>query len=304
MRTTAPIGPTSTKRNADPRTHRATPALGRYTSARGDHREVLCCPGAGGSVLVIDCLTSSHADPLLIAHLAADEPTQNAQIIASIYLNEGHGRCRRRLTKQDLQTAPSIAEQTPGVDGGEDALTPALTELVDQHGHVLLLDSRDTGNSIPELRWWRKTPDRPGIPPSAVSVREVVGALESYEPVRQMTVRALAAHACNVNISTSVLRTELRRLDSSPIVLNRGLREAVWAAVARGLSMSEIAIRCGRIKRGRRGHISGETSWLARRIGQRPEGGEHLPTPWIHSDTLALIARQGLRLPPREVELG
>ena len=71
----------------------------------------------------------------------------------------------------------------------------------------------------------------------------------------------------------------------------------------RGLSMSEIALRCGRTKRDRAGRVSGETSWLARRIGQAPEGGEQHPSPWVQSDVLALIAREGLRVCPREVEL-
>ena len=69
------------------------------------------------------------------------------------------------------------------------------------------------------------------------------------------------------------------------------------------LSMSEIALRCGRVKRDRKGNESGETSWLARRVGLLPEGGRDTPTPWIHSDVLALIARHGLGVSPREVEL-
>ena len=90
----------------------------------------------------------------------------------------------------------------------------------------------------------------------------------------------------------------------SPIVLNRGLREAVAELLAREqLSMSEIAIRCGRIKRDGRGNESGETSWLARRLGLLPEGGHDAPTPWIHSEVLALIARDGIGVSPREVEL-
>ena len=36
-------------------------------------------------------------------------------------------------------------------------------------------------------------------------------------------------------------------------------------------------MRCGRVKRDARGNVSGETSWLARRIGQMPEGGEQKP---------------------------
>jgi len=91
----------------------------------------------------------------------------------------------------------------------------------------------------------------------------------------------------------------------SPIVLNRGLREAVLAAVkGGGLSMSEIAMRCGRSKRDANGSESGETSWLARRIGILPEGGQQTPTPWVSSDVLALIARDGLAIAPHEVELG
>jgi hypothetical protein len=96
---------------------------------------------------------------------------------------------------------------------------------------------------------------------------------------------------------------ELERLLRSSVVLNRRLREAVVRQVLAGESMSEIAIRCGRFKRDRRGRRSGETSWLARRIGHMPEGGQTRPTPWIHSDTLALIARDGLGLSPHEVEL-
>ena len=103
----------------------------------------------------------------------------------------------------------------------------------------------------------------------------------------------------------AVLRAELQRLDASRIVLNRGLRRAVLDAMrTRGLSISEIAIRCGRVKRDSGGNCSGETSWLARRVGIMPEGGGGGdPTPWIHSEVLALIARHGLGISPREVEL-
>ena len=92
-------------------------------------------------------------------------------------------------------------------------------------------------------------------------------------------------------------------MNTSAIVLNRGLREAVQREVARGeLSMSQIAMRCGRFKHDKRGNQSGETSWLARRIGQRRESGQNGPTPWVHTDVLALIARDGLGTSPLEVE--
>jgi hypothetical protein len=67
--------------------------------------------------------------------------------------------------------------------------------------------------------------------------------------------------------------------------------------------MSEIATRCGRVKRSRTGSESGETSWLARRIGQLPEAGRDRPTPWVQIDVLAVIARDGLGISPREAEL-
>jgi hypothetical protein len=55
--------------------------------------------------------------------------------------------------------------------------------------------------------------------------------------------------------------------------------------------MSEIARRCGRTKRDARGNISGETSWLARRIGLLPEAGRERRWSWTHTNVLALIAR-------------
>jgi hypothetical protein len=136
-----------------------------------------------------------------------------------------------------------------------------------------------------------------------VSAREVVAALEDYEPVRALTAAAVAAFRNDRQVSIATLGLELRRLEASPIVLNRRLREAVLDAVCRrGVSLSAIAIACGRMKRDPRGNGSGETSWLARRVGLIADGGAS--NPWVHSDTLALIARDGLGVAPREVELG
>jgi hypothetical protein len=106
-------------------------------------------------------------------------------------------------------------------------------------------------------------------------------------------------------VSVKTVRLELERVDCSPLVLNRGLREAALAVVQwQGLSMSKIAMRCGRIKYDSRGRPSGETSWLARRLGIIASSSDSGPTPWVHSDVLGLIAREGLRISPREVELG
>jgi hypothetical protein len=288
------------------KTGRACVPLTRYTDRDGFLREVICCLGAGGSKLVIDRLAGTRADQRLIAHLAADEPAQNANIVTSLYLAHEQNRRCRRLTREDLETDLFTADETQLVSGSKDVPPTDSVPLLDRHGYIYRLQAASTDMSIPELRWHRCPQHDQDGRVETVSVREAVGSLESYEPVRGITSQALATHTCEeAGISVAVLRAELARVDRSPIVLNRGLREAVLTAVKeRGLSMSEIAMRCGRLKRDTRGNVSGETSWLARRIGRLPEGGESTPTPWIYSETLALISRQGLRITPREVELG
>jgi hypothetical protein len=174
--------------------------------------------------------------------------------------------------------------------------------LLDRRGSEYLLECHHGSLSIAELRWRRRAVGCGR--PTPVSVRAAIGALEAYEPVLSLTRAALARHEGDPGVSVALLRGEYERAVTSPIVLNRGLREAVERLTAQGeVSASEIAIRCGRVRRGPRGHVSGETSWLARRIGQVPEPGASAPTPWVHSDVLALIAREGLCLNPNEVEL-
>ncbi len=275
--------------------------LGRYTDRHGDAREVIACHGAAGSTLVVDHDRASHGDPRLVAHLAADEPAENAALVCRLYLEDAvaGGSCRP-LAAEDARIAP-LAEETQLDSHAE---SPAgESHPVDRRARSYRLELVDGGMSIPELRWCRHRPEPP-LGGEPVSVREAVAALESYEPICTLTRRALALHGRCGEVSTALLRAELVRVQESPIVLNRRLREVVLATVGRNeLSMSEIAIRCGRVKCDRRGNESGETSWLARRVGLAPEGGQSTPTPWIHSDVLALIARRGLGVSPREVEL-
>ena len=277
--------------------------LGRYTDRQGRAREVIARHGAAGSVLVVDRDSSTHGDRRLVAHIAADEPTENAALVCSRYLEDAAGdRCRcRLLTAEDARIAPFADQQGTEVDAES---TPSDAQAVDRSGCSYRLELVQTGMSIPELRWCRRCAGRAAADCEPVSVRGAVASLESYEPLRALTVRALSLHGGDGEVSTTVLRAELTRVQESPIVLNRGLREVVLATIERQeLSMSEIAIRCGRVKRDRRGNESGETSWLARRLGLLPEGGHSAPTPWIHSDVLGLIARRGLGVSPREVEL-
>jgi hypothetical protein len=283
--------------------------LGRYIDPLGHPREVLALPGSWGSVLVVDRDAATLGDRRLVAHLDADEPTVNAALVCERYLEEDPGerrRCRRVLP-EDLVTSPAAvrAEVWRAQDGRQLEPGRSETRCSDRHGRTYRLGLLATDMSIPGLRWLCHSRQEQDEAPRPVKVREVVAALESYEPVRLLTLRALAQRRDDSEISTVVLRSELALILESPIVLNRRLRHAVLVAIEhQGLSMSEIAIRCGRVKRDSKGNESGETSWLARRLGILPEGGADRRTPWIHSDVLALIARHGLGISPREVELG
>jgi hypothetical protein len=275
--------------------------LGRYTDIDGRAREIVARPGAGGSVLVLDQGSLGRGERRLLAHLAPDEPPGNSALICRRFLTQARReRCRcRPLAQEDLSAIPFLGCVEDGAAEGSPSDVPQL----DEHGQSFRLERFQTGMSIPELRW--------GCRPSVgarewlpVSLREAIANLERYEPVRSLTVRALALHEHADDVSVTVLRAELRRVQESPIVLNRGLRKAVLDATERrGQSMSEIAMRCGRVKRDAAGNESGETSWLARRLGLLPEGGRERATPWIHTDVLALIARDGLGVSPREVEV-
>jgi hypothetical protein len=276
--------------------------LGRYLDADGRQRQVVALPGARGSALVVDRDVCTLGDLRLVAHLAAEEPPENAALVCDHYLADTEGHWCRRVTAEDLRAVPygEAEEQDPDLEA---QATPSPTSLTDMRGRTYRLERCHTGMSIPELRWHRRLSAAERSEP--VGMREVIASLESYEPVRTLTSRALVLHRADREVSTSMLRTEQARVESSEIVLNRGLRQAALAtAAAQELSMSEIAMRCGKIRCDARGRTSGETSWLARRLGLAPEGRGGTPTPWIHTDVLALIARHGLGISPREVELG
>ena len=274
--------------------------LAGYRDEQGRARDLLALPGYGGSVLVLDRDATTLCDRRLVAHLAADEPRSNAKLVCDHYLQDAKGRWCRRMRPEDLRIAPLVCE-TDGIRpelNSEDAL------VAGRDGTFYRLSSIQGKRCTPQMRWCRGAAESDDRCWQQASLREVVGAVESYEPIRGLTEQAIRLHGNDRGISVARMRSELERLDGSPVVLNRRLREAVLNAVDRdGLSMSEIALRCGVVKRDHRGKISGETSWLARRIGIMPEGGEKTITPWIHSEVLGSIAREGLRITPREVEL-
>jgi hypothetical protein len=165
------------------------------------------------------------------------------------------------------------------------------------NGWIYQLEPLDTGMSIPELRWTRS---RDGLTEILV-LRALHGAVEEYEPARSWTAEALALYDDDRDISTARLKGEQQRMDGSPLVLNKGLRMAVVAALVEGRTLSDIAIKCGRYRKSR-SRRDAETSWVLRRTGLFALGKGD-PTPWVHSDVLARIARDGLDMAPREVEV-
>jgi hypothetical protein len=298
----------ATRRGAAVRRDAHAP-LGSYTNAQGRARELVTHAGHAGSVLVLDRDTATHGDRRLVAHLAADEPCENAALVCREYLGDPQGRWCGRVQREDFERSPlaTVAEQhvkSARETGSSDQPNDTVA-LVDRQGNSYGLVLFAGERAIAQLRWSRRAPGgrehrRP------VSLREVVASLESYEPARMLTEQAVARceREADPLVSVARLRAELERMRVSPIVLNRRMREAVLeAARTSGLSMSEIARRCGMVKRAGRGRGMGETSWLARRMGIMSPGGEQPATPWVHSDVLALIARKGLGVSPREVEL-
>ncbi len=278
--------------------------LERYRAPDRSARELVRIAAAAGSTLVIDRRALDAGDPRLVAHLAADEPAGNARIVCACYLAERRAprpcALPRALEQDDLRVAPFADPPSPTRDRCAAAACSSTATAAD----IASPRSQRRCSRSPSCAGCANR--RAGVhgPAELVSVRDVTGALQAYEPVRTLSAEAVARHRDDEQVSVAVLRAELARVAASPIVLNRRLRERVAQSLVRdGLSMSEVALRCGRVKRDRRGNVSGETSWLARRLGLLPEGGERVPTPWIHSAVLALIARRGLGLCPREVEL-
>lgn len=263
--------------------------LGDYTDPAGRRRELVARPAGHGSRLVIDEDAATLGDRRLVAHLGRDEPAGNAALVARLYLADPAGRFARPVEAADWRRHPGA---------GSTWSAPASSVLVDARRRAYRLAVRTAPWGAGELRWTRTEPDDATV--RTVGVRDVVGALEAYEPACAITQRALDTPPDPL-VSTDALAAELARLRGGRTVLNVAVRAAVQAAAADGLSLSQIAVRCGHAKSRREPHV-GDTSWLGRRIGLLPETGCDEPSPWIHSDVLAVVARDGLGLDPRQVE--
>ena len=155
------------------------------------------------------------------------------------------------------------------------------------------------------MRWVRSVPDGSYGCDQVISLRDTVGKFEDYEPMREMTRDCVYGRSFENAVSLSALTGELERLDDSSIILNRHLREVVLEKVSNGTSFSEIAAACGMQLSDlvRPSEKCGDSSWLKRRLGLMADSGNHAPSPWIRSDVLATIAREGLQVAPMEVEV-
>lgn len=245
--------------------------------ARYENRMVALCQTRSDARLVVDCDACTRRDIRLVAKLSPDELSTAIDALLVDYLSSVR-RKQRRVFLTDL-AVPRFSTERKNV----------FEILTDSAGRRYMLDV--------QRQHWLCFPPYEHLGPSAsVTVRAVVAALESYKP--------LDMSEASLTNRSSRLATECRRLRNSVIVLNRGLREAVLRAVEDGVSLSEIAIKCKKLSLKKVSHApTGDASWVARRVGLKPETGDRLPKPWVHSDVLALIARKGLGLAPHEVEV-
>jgi hypothetical protein len=157
--------------------------LGCYRDADGRERALIARPGADGSVLVIDQDAATLTDRRLVAHLAADEPAANARIAADLYLGEPDGRFARPLEDRDWLSLPD------GRDPPEEPEPPSPGELRDGRGRRYRVAAVTDHRYGRQTRWLRRGARGRT---ETVTLRTVIGALETYEPARAMTRAAFA----------------------------------------------------------------------------------------------------------------
>ena len=252
---------------------------------KGIAREVVVLRGARGTTLVVDRERATQRDPRLLGELAREEPIANAKALVADYMRRSPAqrRCAPLTGARSHHVAAREPPQLPRQLCGPDGSWYRIAEIGAEPG------------ACGALRWQRTLPATRGARGSVTTLRDVVGALESYGPAIAMSEHAIAA---NPTVDHKVLAGEIKKLRNSTLVLNRRLREAVEAALAVSMPLCEIAARCGRYRRDCA--ETGEGSWVARRVGIAADGGA--TTPWITSDTLSQIA-EAIGLDPQDVEI-
>jgi hypothetical protein len=316
MPTITPTRP-STSVNTKPRRTKG-PELARYREPEtGAWRAIVALSAKDGATLVVDRLVGTKADARVVARIAPEEDASNAQLMATMYAEDPERGVCRELTNEDMQGAAeqSRSVNDPGDNAGAETgaeveadaedvapVDPTMVLHHDDGGSYSLrsVNCRPNGASQ-ELHW---VCEKAGEC-KTMTLRDTIAHFEAYEPFMAMTTAAIAAGPGQQNVSVAILKSELKRQEESPTVLNRGIREAVLKAVndREDLSLSVIAARCGRQHNRANNCVSGDTTWLQRRIGIRNESASDKPTHWVSTEVLALIARKGLGIAPREVEV-
>jgi hypothetical protein len=269
-----------------------------FTTPEGEPRVFVAMlwaftPGAALYRVMIDRSRIEPSDNRVVGYLFPEEPASNVVPMCGSYLEHPN------VSPNDVPLATLLYRLGWGneLETCQGDLTGNASEVRYRLVRAIIPPLR-----IPQLRWWRCVPLGQAGPGYPVVLRDVCGATQTYSPYLAETTSAIEQYQDDPEVSIVKLREERCNLVKSPIVLNRGLREAVQARVNHGTSLSQIAQNCGR-RINRKGQISGETSWLSRRMGVMPDGGKSHPTPWIHTDVLNLIAEKGLQVPPHEVEV-
>ena len=151
--------------------------LAQYAAPDDGHaREIVSLPRPDGSTLVIDRLARTLDDARLVAQLAPEEPVENADIVAGMYLADQSRGHRRRLTEQDLNPAHDHDSCPPN-----GSIPWQRTALRDADGHIYRIRELAIGASASELRWTRSC--HPGRRPRRAVGRSVGTTHHTGPPV-------------------------------------------------------------------------------------------------------------------------
>ena len=195
--------------------------------------------GADGSRLLVDRREDDGGDPRLLAHLAAMSPTPTPGSSAASSWPR-RPRVARALRPSDFG-APPDGSRDPA-EHRRSSRRPRPTP----HGRRYFLRASGTpaGAALaPRRRAVAAAPRR-------LSARDVIGALEAYEPVCPLTRAAVERFRADRSVRSRRSSVELRRDRVEPDRPQPpAARGGARGGAEHGVSLSAIAMACGRIKR-------------------------------------------------------
>jgi hypothetical protein len=164
----------------------APSCLGQYVSEQtGLAREIITLSRPDGSTFVVDCLAHTAKDGRVVAHLMASEPPENASIIVGMYLaDDRKGHCSL-LSTEDLARIRNASSRA-----GSATTVLKRSPLLDGDGYCYRILELSSAGSVPELRWARLRLHGDEDPPDPLTLRDLVGRLQDYEPAREADRRS------------------------------------------------------------------------------------------------------------------